>query len=85
MLDGFVHEPTLFIKSAPLVFGSINSLLVLKRSWKKRLIDRSIKKIKEKKEDEFNRWCDREKIGKMTKKFEKNWKVNLVFLESEFC
>ena len=52
---------------------------------KKRLIDRIIKKIKKENEYEFNYWCNRDKIDKMTEKIENNWKVNLVFLESNFC
>ena len=78
----------------PLRVGSINSFLTLKRSRtvgffsylkKKRLIDRLIKKIKQGSEVEFKRWCNRDKIHKMTEKIENNWKVNLVFLESDFC
>ena len=52
---------------------------------KKGLIDRLIKKIKQGSEVEFKRWCNRDKIHKMTEKIENNWKVNLVFLESDFC
>ena len=44
-----------------------------------------IKKLKKENEYEFNYWCNRDKIDKMTEKIENNWKVNLVFLESDFC
>ena len=63
-------------KSRTVVF-SLNS--------KKRLINTIIKKIKKENEYVFNYWCNRGKINKMTKKIENNWKVNLVFLESDFA
>ena len=44
-----------------------------------------MKKIKKENEYEFNYWCNRDKIDKMTEKIENNGKVNLVFLESNFC
>ena len=52
---------------------------------KKRVINRLIKTIKKENEDELNYWCNRDKIDKMTEKIENNEKVNLVFLESNFC
>ena len=39
-------------------------------SQKKRLIERIIEKIKKENEDEFNRWCSRDKIDKMIEKVE---------------
>ena len=75
-------------------FGHINSFLTLTRprtvvfyciSKKKRLIDRIIKKTKKENEAEFKRWCNRDKTDKMTEKIENNWKINLVFLENDFC
>ena len=78
----------------PLAVGLINSFWILKRSRtvgfflitkKKRLINRIIQKIKKENEYEINYWCNRDKIDKMTEKIENNWKVNLVFLESDFC
>ena len=62
----------------PLAVGHINSSVMLKRfktvgffvSQKKRLIERIIEKIKKENEDEFNRWCSRDKIDKMIEKVE---------------
>ena len=51
---------------------------------KKKDINRIIIK-KKKSENEFNRWCNRGKIDKMTEKIQNNWKVNLVFSENDFC
>ena len=51
---------------------------------KKRLINRIIQKIKKENEYEFNYWFNEDKMDKMTEKIENNWKVNLVFLESDF-
>ena len=48
---------------------------------KTKLVDRAIKKIKEENEAEFIRWCNRDRIDKMTEQIF-NWKINLVFLES---
>ena len=44
-----------------------------------------MKKIKKENKYEFNYWCNGDKIDKMTEKIENNWKVNLVFLEGDFC
>ena len=44
-----------------------------------------MKKIKKENEDEFNRWCNREKFDKMTEKIENNCKINLVSLERDYC
>ena len=43
---------------------------------KKRLINSLIKKIKKENEYEFNYWCNRDKIDKMSKKIENYRKVN---------
>ena len=51
----------------------------------KGLIDSIMKKIKKENEDEFNRWCNREKLDKMTEKIENNCKINLVSLERDYC
>ena len=48
---------------------------------KTKFVDRAIKKIKEENEAEFIRWCDRSRIDKMTEQIF-NWKINLVFIES---
>ena len=47
---------------------------------KTKLVDGAIKKIKEENEAEFIRWCNRDRIDKMTEQIF-NWKINLVFLE----
>ena len=48
---------------------------------KKKNIEGQIKKIEEENEIEYNRWCNRDKIDKMTEQLV-NWKVKLVFLEN---
>ena len=53
--------------------------LTLKK--KKKKFDRKIKKNNEENEIEYNRWCNRDKIDKMTEQIV-NCKVNLVFLEN---
>ena len=65
------------------VLGPEQCLFFLSR--KRRLINGIIKKIKKENEYEFNYWCNRDRIDKMTEKIENNWRVNLVFLESDFC
>ena len=47
---------------------------------KTKLVYGAIKKIKEENEAEFIRWCNRDRIDKMTEQIF-NWKINLVFLE----
>ena len=49
--------------------------------FEKKNIEGQIKKIEEENEIEYNRWCNRDKIDKMTEQLV-NWKVKLVFLEN---
>ena len=44
-----------------------------------------IKKLKKENEYEFNYWCNRDKIDKMTEKIENNWKVIQFFYKVIFA
>ena len=73
-VGGWVHKFVFEVEK----IENCNFLSYLKK--KKLLIE---KKNKEENEIEYNCWCNRDKIEKMTEQIF-NWKVNLVFLKIIF-